>query len=196
MDRPGKNFLVDVLSFTGFVLLTSTGVLMRYILPPGSGRWKAIWGLDRHEWGSIHFWISVLFLGVLTVHLILHWRWVVTFIARKPREGSGLRAGLGIIGLAGLAALAIAPLVSPVTTIGAGDRGVSLSEGHGDIHLEGSMTVREVEQSTGVPAEIIIVELGVPTDTDRDERLGRLRKRYGFTMEDVQRIIRHYRKEE
>jgi len=55
------NFIVDVVAFAGFVVLTTTGVLMRYILPPGSGHYSTIWGMDRHEWGGIHFWASVLF---------------------------------------------------------------------------------------------------------------------------------------
>ena len=140
MNRPEKNFFIDAAAFIGFVLLTSTGILMRYVLPPGSGRWKVIWGLDRHEWGSIHFWISIIFLSVLTIHLILHWRWIITFIKGRPREGSGLRAGLGIVGLFGLTALAIAPLVSTVETTAIKEKGVSQSEKHEDIQIYGSMT--------------------------------------------------------
>ncbi len=56
------NFIIDVIAFTGFLFLTTTGVLMRYLLPPGSGRFASLWGLNRHEWGTIHFWISVAFL--------------------------------------------------------------------------------------------------------------------------------------
>jgi hypothetical protein len=74
MKRPNVNFAVDCLGFAGFVLLTATGVLMRYVLPPGSGHSTTIWTLDRHEWGSIHFWIAIAFLAVLAFHLFLHWR--------------------------------------------------------------------------------------------------------------------------
>jgi hypothetical protein len=195
MNRPEKNFFIDVIAFIGFVLLTSTGILMRYVLPPGSGRWKVIWGLDRHEWGSIHFWISIIFLGILTIHLILHWRWIVTFIKRKPREGSGLRAGLGIVGLIGLIALSIAPLISTVETTATKTEGVPFSEKHDDIQILGSMTLYDVEQNTGVPIEYIIKELKLPLDTDRNERLGRLKKMFGFTMEDVRHIVKNYEKQ-
>lgn len=54
MKRTHLNFIVDVVAFVGFVVLRTTGVLMRYILPPGSGRYSTIWGLDRHEWGGIN----------------------------------------------------------------------------------------------------------------------------------------------
>lgn len=93
MKRTNLNFIIDVVAFVGFVLLTTTGVLMRYILPPGSGRYSTIWRLDRHEWGGIHFWISVVFFFVLALHLVLHRRWIVSVVTGQPREGSGFRAG-------------------------------------------------------------------------------------------------------
>jgi hypothetical protein len=195
MNQPEKNFFIDLIAFIGFVLLTSTGILMRYVLPPGSGRWKVIWGLDRHEWGSIHFWISIIFLSILTIHLILHWRWIMTFIKGRPREGSGLRAGLGIVGLVGITALAIAPVVSTVETTATKEKGISLSEKYDDIQILGSMTLNEVEQNTGVPIVYIIKELKLPPDIDRDERLGRLKKMFGFTIDDVRNIVKIYEKE-
>ena len=85
MRIPTRNFLVDALAFTVFVLLTASGVLMRYVLPPGSGRFTTVWGLDRHEWGSIHFWIAIGLLAALALHLFLHWRWIVYTI--KGRRG-------------------------------------------------------------------------------------------------------------
>lgn len=192
MNRPEKNFIIDAIAFIGFILLTSTGILMRYVLPPGSGRWKFIWGLDRHEWGSIHFWISVIFLSILTVHLILHWRWIIAFIKGRPSEGSGLRAGLGIVGLIGLIALATAPLVSTVETTAIKENGAALSEKHENIEIWGSMTLNEVEQKTGVPIDHLIKELKLSPDTNKEEKLGRLKKTVGFTMDDVRHIVKTY----
>lgn len=193
MKRPAQNFVVDTIAFIGFVFLTTTGVLMRYILPPGSGRFRVIWGLDRHGWGTVHFWIAIFFLSVLAIHLIFHWRWIATFITGKPREGSGLRVALGIVGLVGLLGLSVAPLLSPVEkTAGISDKGISLSEKHEDMQILGSMTLSEVEQGTGVPAELIIRELGIPQDTDKGERLGRLKMIYGFTIEDVRHIVKDF----
>ena len=117
MRKPTRNLIVDGLAFTGFLLLVTTGVLMRYVLPPGSGRRAAIWGLDRHGWGDLHFWIAVTFLLVLALHLVLHWRWIVSVLRGRPREGSGLRVGLGLTGLAAVVALALAPLLTPVERI-------------------------------------------------------------------------------
>jgi hypothetical protein len=51
--------------------------------------------------------------------------------------------------------------------------------------IQGRMTLLEVGRSTGLPARTIANRLGLPPDTPLDERLGRLKRRYGFTMQDV-----------
>ncbi len=54
------------------------------------------------------------------------------------------------------------------------------------------MTLKEAEKATGVPAGHIIKQLGLTPDLAEDECLGDLRKMYGFTMDDVRRIIQEY----
>jgi len=195
MRKPTRNLVVDGMAFSGFLLLVTTGVLMRYVLPPGSGRRAAIWGLDRHGWGDLHFWIAVVFFTILALHLILHWKWIVSVLRGRPREGSGLRVALGLIGLAAIVALALAPLLTPVEQISAGGRDVE-SAGHpgsGDETVRGELTLRELEAQTGVPAAHVLRELGLPEDVPRDEPLGRLRRQYGFDMAVVRRIVADYR---
>ena len=114
MKRPTVNLSVDAAAFAAFVLLTSTGVLLRYVLPPGSGHRTLLWGLDRHDWGQIHFWISMAFLAVLAIHLVLHRRWIASVTRGRPREGSALRVALGIVGLLAVLAAAAAPFFAEV----------------------------------------------------------------------------------
>lgn len=113
MKRSVIILIVDVVSFVGFVFLTSTGILLHYLLPPRSGRWSDIWGLDRHEWGDIHFYISAAFFCALSLHLIIHWRVMVNLVSGRGKEGSWLRLGLGVTGLLAVLILAAAPLISP-----------------------------------------------------------------------------------
>lgn len=194
MRRPTKNFIIDSFAFSGFVLLTTTGVLMRYVLPPGSGHSRVIWGLDRHDWGDVHFWISLVFLGTLAVHLVLHWRWIVSVMSGKPREGSGFRLALGVIGLGGLMALSVVPILSPVETTPTREnaRGSLSSLTHEKIQIWGSMSLNEVEEETGVPVEFIINRMELPPEINRDERLGKLKKAYRFTIDEVRSIVREY----
>ncbi len=88
MKRPLYNVLIDAISFLIFSLMIATGLILKFILPPGSGRIEKLlqggkraeivtyFDLTRHEWGEIHFYISLIFLLLLLVHLILHWQWI------------------------------------------------------------------------------------------------------------------------
>lgn len=193
MRRPTVNLIVDSVAFAGFVFLTTTGVLMRYVLPPGSGHRTVVWGLDRHDWGAVHFWIAAVFLGVLSFHLVLHWKWILSAIRGRPREGSGARVGLGVVGAVAVVAIAVAPLASSVEKIAgsAGEHRQTLERGD-TTSIRGWMTLREVESSVGVPAAHIMGELKLPDDVSLDERLGSLGRTYGFQIGDIRRIVRDY----
>jgi hypothetical protein len=67
------------------------------------------------------------------------------------------------------------------------------AEHSGEDHtIHGSMTLRDVQELTGVPADHIITTLRLPDDVPRDERLGRLRRSYGFEIDDIRRIVSGY----
>lgn len=116
IKKPTLNFAIDSVAFFTFVLLITTGVLMRYLLPPGSGRISTIWGWNRHDWGDIHFWIAVVFLSVSALHLFLHWDWIVCKIRGRKCEDTQaqFRVLLAVIAILTLIALALAPLLSPI----------------------------------------------------------------------------------
>ncbi len=193
MRRTDINFIIDMTAFIGFVVMTITGILMRYVLPPGSGHHSTIWSLDRHEWGDIHFWISVVFFSLLALHLVLHWRWVVSVVTGRPREGSGFRAGLGIIGLLAAIALALSLFLSPVETDLTSNSASSRS-GHGydGSEIRGSMSLKDIAAATGVPAIYIIEALELPDSTSVDEQLGSLKRKHKFEITDVRIIIEKY----
>lgn len=88
--RTTANFIVDLISFIDLLGLACTGFIIKYILPPGSGgghgygyrggrgagEVKALLSMTRHEWGDIHFYMSVVFIVLMLVHLVLHWTWI------------------------------------------------------------------------------------------------------------------------
>jgi hypothetical protein len=128
LNRLKLNLVIDLLAFVCATFLIATGFLLEYTLPPGSGRLGTegfgagpgglqrpillLWGLTRHEWGNIHFYVAIGLMSALSLHLILHWQWIACMIKGKPREGSGIRAAIGILGLLSLLALAVAPFLS------------------------------------------------------------------------------------
>jgi hypothetical protein len=192
MKRPKLNFIIDILAFIAFVLLTTTGILMRYILPPGSGKHNLIWGMDRHEWGTIHFWISILFFSILAMHLFTHWKWILSLIRGRPRDRSGYRVGLGIVGVLAIILLSIAPLLTPIDST-SGNKNSTGNHGSSDEYeIRGSMTLNEIERVTNVPVEYIIESLKLPTSIPLDEKLGYLKNEYGFDMNEVRTIIENY----
>ena len=82
---------MDVVSLLDLAGLVFTGIVMKYPLPPGSGRGinaKELWSMNRHEWGSIHFYMAVVFVILMVIHIILHWTWVKHYIASVGRRRS------------------------------------------------------------------------------------------------------------
>jgi len=88
MRRNTLNFLVDLATFLVGASIVATGLLLRYVMPPGSGGRLTLLGWARHDWGGLHFWLAVA-LGVLVfVHLALHWSWICATASRLIRPGS------------------------------------------------------------------------------------------------------------
>jgi len=77
MRRSLLNWLIDLVLFLSVLGLLLTGLLMEFILPPGS-RGDAVWSLSRHAWGDIHFWFAVAMIAIAVLHVVLHWGWVCT----------------------------------------------------------------------------------------------------------------------
>ena len=103
MKRATANFIVDLVSFVDLVGMACTGFIMKYVLPPGTGglgrqlhggqgreHIEELWSMTRHEWGRIHYYLGLLFLALIVVHIILHWSWIKNYfksllgISRKP----------------------------------------------------------------------------------------------------------------
>jgi hypothetical protein len=192
MNKAKLNFIIDTVAFVAFALLASTGVLIRYVLPAGSGHFANLWDLDRHDWGHVHFWIAVALMGTLALHLLLHWTWIVSMVKGRPTEASGYRLGLAVVGLLALIGLAGAPFVVEVEHSGEPPHKLRSSEASEktEPRIDGSMTLRQIEQMTGVSAQTLVRELHLPSDVSLDENLGRLRRQYGFKMEDVRNVLR------
>ncbi len=126
MNRLKWNAFIDTLAFIALVAMTSTGLVLRFMLPPGSGRLEAggpglgtgrrsitvLWGMTRHQWGDVHFWAAVVLLAILSIHLALHWRWIVCMVKGEPQQYSGVRIALAVGSLVALMILALSPFFS------------------------------------------------------------------------------------
>jgi hypothetical protein len=211
MKRPQLNFLVDAAAFVLFLLLMSTGLLLRYQLPPGSGELEShgpgrgslervvtlLWGQTRHDWGHIHFWISVALIAVLALHLFLHWQWIVGIMRGKPSQASGWRFGIGTAAFAALTVIAFVPLLSPTTS---GTRqellgGAAPAELPAQIEqLRGSASLQDAADASGFAIADLRTWLDLPSDTPADARLGPTLREHGKNMSDARRLLAEHAK--
>jgi hypothetical protein len=76
MKRGTLNFAIDTLTFLIMLAMVATGLLVRFVLPPGSGERRSLWEYTRHDWGDVHFWLAVTLGALVLIHVALHWGWV------------------------------------------------------------------------------------------------------------------------
>lgn len=89
-DKAKLNFVITVLMFLCMMAVTGIGFLMKFVLIPGRERWLKygknvelyLFGMERHEWGTVHIIFGLVLLGLLALHIILHWK-VILGIYRK-----------------------------------------------------------------------------------------------------------------
>lgn len=113
--------ILDFLSFVALMFMLSTGVFLKFTLPPRSGG-DEVWGLSRHDWGDIHYCFAVIFLLFMSAHLLAHAKFIKGVIMGKAPTEKYYRIVAGILGIVALIALAFAPVVSPVEDVQRGQQ--------------------------------------------------------------------------
>ena len=63
-----------------------------------------------------------------------------------------------------------------------------------DIEIRGYMTIRELSVEYDVPSKYIMKKLNIPESVSENQRLGLLKRDYGFRMSDIEKIINEYKK--
>lgn len=81
--RTSTNYWLNLVSFIVMVGLAATGGLIHFVLPPGTGHWQTLFGLGRHDFGQVHFYLAVAAVLMLALHILLHWSWLCCVTAKK-----------------------------------------------------------------------------------------------------------------
>ena len=105
MKKTNLNLILDALLLLCTAAIGGIGFLIKYVLVPGYLRWEIygrnvelfFWGMDRHEWGTIHFIIGLVFLGLLILHVVLHFSMVVGIYRRLVPNRLGRRVIAAIL---------------------------------------------------------------------------------------------------
>jgi hypothetical protein len=65
----------------------------------------------------------------------------------------------------------------------------------GSVTITGRQTLRDLANATAIPASEIVKRMGLPEETSVDETLGRLRRLYGFEIQEVRDLVAQLLKE-
>lgn len=228
MNKSKLNFIIDMLMFIVIISIISIGLLMKYVLISGTDKWLKygtnpdmyLLFMDRHDWGYIHFILGYVLIALLILHIILHWKTIVTFFV-KYINNKKLRFFISTFIVLLSLLILIIPFVSEVETTPMEksknaylrnnyekDNGnIRRDEGRGinrtnvkkdyffddaRIQIRGYMTFEEVSEKYKVPIEYLKKNLGLSPSVSNNERLGIIRREYGFTMNEMEEIIYHY----
>lgn len=98
--RTRINRVLNFALYVAFCLATGTGLILKFRLPPRSGRsGRSLMGLSRHEWGDVHLWLALALILLILAHLLLHRAWLVKIAAgdKTWRLWGGLAAGVALV---------------------------------------------------------------------------------------------------
>ena len=73
-----KLWIINVISFILFILLSITGLVSWLILPRGYGMRKGFLASLRHFLIEVHEWTALVFIFIIAVHVVLHWGYIKT----------------------------------------------------------------------------------------------------------------------
>ena len=99
------NILVDLVMFLAMAVTSISGVVIKIIAPlrrMAEEEWvrnAAEWffqSWNRRTWAHIHLWAGVIVMGLLVVHIALHWQMVDGFF-KKHITNKTLRAVLYVV---------------------------------------------------------------------------------------------------
>ena len=203
MKRNTLNLIIDLVTTVIVLGLVVTGLLLEFVLPPGAGRQGLmLLGWDRHAWGDVHFWLSIAALGLVIIHVALHWQWICTSMLRMfTGPGHGAPSGLKrhVAGAAAVAVLAIliggllwlanAAVVADAGAVRAHSREHADPASVDGPAVRGAMTLRQVAQTSNLSIDALIDKLDLPDDVDLDTPLRDLFDQHGFRMPEVRRAV-------
>lgn len=165
LSRPRLNLYLDALALLGLVGTVVTGLVLRLVLPPGSGRLEVgdperplltLWGFTRQEWGGFHYATSLGLLSILSLHLWLHRDWIAS-MGKRESKASGKLFALGLTTALAWLVVMLSPLCSqpverPRSEVLA-QRGQPLSSATVCYDEGVALSAFDLERLTGVPED-------------------------------------------
>jgi len=209
IDKSKLNLSIDMLLLLLMMPIAGIGFLIKYVLFSGIQR-NPIYGnnveleflgLSRHEWGTIHLFLSITFLVLLILHIYFHWKMIVTIFRRMIPGKSLCYISAFLLIAFGLLMFSFPLFVKPEIVAKEALHQNRNNNAHSESHhaneeyeVNGSETLQFVADKYNVPAIKIAADLNVP-ESMTGEKLGRLKKQYSFIMDDVRYSISKNRRQ-
>lgn len=176
--------------------MAGIGFLIKYTLISGQERWVVygsnfelyLFGMDRHEWGAIHLIIGFVLLGLLVLHIILHYDIIICLYNRIFQKKMVYKL-ITVLFITICSLFIIVPfLVKPEVSTIEHRKGRYATT----VEIRGYMTIDEISKKYKIPTEFIKTRLNIPRSVPDKQRLSWLRKKYNIEMSDVEKIIKEY----
>lgn len=105
ISRATLNFWLDTGLMLLFISLAIVATIVQFVFPPGTGaKGWALWRMDFNQWSSLQYGLICAFGFASTIHVMLHWSWVCTIVARRllkqteiPDDGIQTILGVGLL---------------------------------------------------------------------------------------------------
>ncbi|MDD4924194.1 MAG: DUF4405 domain-containing protein [Dehalococcoidales bacterium] len=106
------NFLLDVIALLSILVTLVSSYILWFILPMGqgahgelgsasgymwcntdgygiTGNYITVMNWPRYTWIDIHTWASIILLGIIILHIVLHWKWIISLTKRIKNHLGG-----------------------------------------------------------------------------------------------------------
>lgn len=90
MKKSYINLIIDIILLLLLAAISGIGILIKYIMPSNYSVCREdvtsyasdIMGMNRHEWGYIHWILGLFFLFFILLHIALHWKMIISTFNR------------------------------------------------------------------------------------------------------------------
>jgi len=99
MRKPTLNFIINALMLFCMCAIIGIGFLIKYTLVSGQEQIikygnkveLSLFGMDRHEWGAIQLIVGYILIGLLLLHIILHWKVIISVYKRLLQKKPAIK---------------------------------------------------------------------------------------------------------
>jgi hypothetical protein len=217
MKKANINLVLDFILFILLITIASIGLLIKYVLLSGKDQWvkygsnsdASFLNLDRHQWGEIHLIIGLLFIFILIIHFILHWK-MISKIYIDLIKSRKIRLAFSMSIIAITLSLLLFPFLINIdcsniklhnfeikNTSIQSTHSSSKNTHHNDLKrykITNDFSLSQLSKEYSIPLDTLSKKLNLPPYINYNETLHYLKKHYNFNLKEVKLIIHEYHK--